>query len=78
MIRPDEKELAAITNVAKHNPEFLQWLSNWSNHELRQLPNVPSSIVQLAQGRCQVLTELHKLLQDSIDSKAQPRRGSQL
>lgn len=76
MIRPDDREFAAISQVAKHNPEFVQWVTNWYNHELRQLPNVSSSSVQLAQGRCQVLTELHKLLQDSTTSTAQPRRGS--
>jgi len=73
MIRPTPEQIAAIANVARHNPVFTDWVQNWYQHELRQLPNVGNSSVQVAQGRCQVLTELYKLLQDSPELTAQPR-----
>jgi hypothetical protein len=41
--------------------------------ELEQLPNVAQSAVGVAQGRCQVLTELCKLLQDSPELVAKSR-----
>jgi hypothetical protein len=41
--------------------------------ELEQLPNVTQPAVGVAQGRCQVLTELCKLLQDSPELVAKSR-----
>lgn len=43
--------------------------------ELEQLPNVAQPAVAVAQGRCQVLTELCKLLQDSPELAAKSRQG---
>ena len=44
--------------------------------ELERLPSVGAQSVTLAQGRCQILSELYKLVNESPDLAAQSRRGS--
>jgi hypothetical protein len=44
--------------------------------ELERLPSVGPQTVTLAQGRCQVLGELYKLMSESPDLAAEPRKGS--
>jgi hypothetical protein len=73
MIRPNEREVEAIAQIMRHNSVFTTWLANWRQRELEQLPSVPSDKVQLAQGRCQVLTELHKLVHDAPELAAKSR-----
>lgn len=73
MIRPDADTLKAIAAAAKTNPAFVQWLADWRTHELEKLPHVASGSVGIAQGRCQVLTELYKLMQDSPNMAAELR-----
>jgi hypothetical protein len=43
--------------------------------ELERLPSVGQNVT-LAQGRCQVLGELYKLVSESPDLAAKSRRGS--
>jgi hypothetical protein len=64
MIRPDPNVLKVITGLSR-NRDFVDWLENWRRTELDRLPNVQPDTVQVAQGRCQVLTELYKLIQDT-------------
>jgi hypothetical protein len=74
MIRPDPEIVARLANIATHNKEIVQWLNNWRQHELEQLPNVSSNAVGIAQGRCQVLTELCKLVNNSREFVAQSNK----
>lgn len=74
MIRPDPEIVARLANIATHNKEFVQWLNNWRQYELEQLPNVSSNAVGIAQGRCQVLTELCKLVNNSREFVAQSNK----
>lgn len=74
MIRPDHETLQAIASFAKSNPHFVKWISDWRAHELEKLPFVSSSAISVAQGRCQVLTEIHKLMQDSPHMVAELRK----
>lgn len=75
MIRPSPQELDAVAQIGRHNKIFVEWLRQWRQRELDQLPNVAADKVSLAQGRCQVLTEIHKLVQDAPELAAQSRKG---
>lgn len=74
MIRPDPELVEKLARVASHYPDVVEWLNDWRMHELEQLPNVAPNVVGVAQGRCQVLTELCKLVNNSRDLSAQSRK----
>ena len=71
MIKPDPEVVHALAPSVHQYPILKEWIDNWRMHELEQLPNVATNTA-LAQGRCQVLSELHKLLRDapSISAKS--------
>lgn len=73
MTRPDPELLRLLANMSGQYPAFVEWLGEWRQRELETLPNVAPQAVAVAQGRCQVLTELLKLLQDSPELAAKPR-----
>lgn len=76
MIKPSPDLLRAVATMATHNPVFVEWLQAWRQHELEKLPNAGTETVAILQGRCQVLTELCKLVHDAPELVAQsPRRG---
>ncbi len=66
----------ALANSVRQHPVIAEWLGEWRMSELERLPSVGSQSVALAQGRCQVLGELYKLINESPDLAAQSRRGS--
>ena len=72
MIRPSPEVIKALAQVARQYPETLEWLQGWCAHELTQLPNVTQNMA-LAQGRCQVLMELSKLITESPDLAAKSK-----
>lgn len=74
MIRPDNDVLQQLARISGTYPEVLRWLNDWRMRELEQLPNVASTVVGVAQGRCQVLTELCKLVNTARDLSAQSRK----
>jgi len=74
MIRPEPQMVEMIARMGAHYPEVAKWLNDWRMHELEQLPNVAPHIVNTAQGRCQVLTELCKLVNTSRELSAQSRK----
>lgn len=69
MIRPNPEVLKTLDQLSR-NREFRDWVSAWRSYELERLPNIPADTVQLAQGRCQVLTEIYKLLHDTKNPTA--------
>ena len=76
MIKPSSEDIRVISSVARQHPHFLEWLGEWRKRELEQLPYVTNQALTVAQGRCQVLTELVKLLNDSPNLAAQLRGSS--
>jgi hypothetical protein len=72
MIRPPDDVIAAL---ARGNHVLGKWLADWHAQELERLPYASPQNVAVMQGRCQVLTELRKLVQDSPNLAAQPRSG---
>lgn len=73
MVRPPPEILQQWGTIARQHPAVVQWVSDWYRRELEQLPYVGGS-TSLAQGRCQVLTEMNKLLQDAPDLAAESRK----
>lgn len=71
MIQPKTEQIRAIAAVTVSNPRFVEWLTIWAEHELSTLPTILGN-TQVAQGRCQVLQELVKLLKDAPNLAAQP------
>ena len=69
MIRPEPEVIKALAVLARQHPQALDWLEGWLDHELKQLPNVTQN-VSLAQGRCQILIELSKLVKESPETAA--------
>jgi hypothetical protein len=70
MTRPPPEVLVAI---ARASNMVLPWLQEWRQRELEQLPFVSAASVAVAQGRCQMLTELCRLMQDAPDVAAKLR-----
>lgn len=77
MIRPDERVIKALAVTARQYPEVLEWLRDWRQHELEQLPMAVNNPAPL-QGRCQVLGELYKLVKEAPDlaAKGKPSPSS--
>jgi hypothetical protein len=69
MIRPDERVIKALAVTARQYPEVLEFLRDWRQHELEQLPMAVNNPAPL-QGRCQVLGELYKLVKEAPDLAA--------
>jgi hypothetical protein len=72
MTRPPPDALHAL---ARSSNALLPWLREWRQKELEQLPFTSAGNVAVAQGRCQVLTELCRLVQESPDAVAKLRQG---
>jgi hypothetical protein len=72
MIRPDERVIKALAVTARQYPEVLEFLRDWRQHELEQLPMAVNNPAPL-QGRCQVLGELYKLVKEAPDLAAKGR-----
>ena len=65
----------ALANSVHQYPVIQEWLGEWRMSELERLPSTGQNVT-LAQGRCQVLGELYKLVSESPDLAAKSRRGS--
>ena len=69
MIRPDLEVVKSLATVERQHTDIVKWLEAWRKHELEQLPNVTQNVA-LAQGRCQILAELVKLIKESPEYAA--------
>ena len=69
MKRPSPEVIKALANTVRQHPEVLEWLEGWSTEELSRLPNATQNTA-LAQGRCQILLELSKLIKESPETAA--------
>lgn len=72
MIRPSPEVIKALAASVRQYPAITEWLQEWRMHELEQLPSVAQNVT-LAQGRCQVLTELSKLVSESPEIAAKSK-----
>lgn len=70
MTRPPPEVLVAL---ARGSNTVLPWLQEWRQRELEQLLFVSQASVAVAQGRCQMLTELCRLVQNAPDVAAKLR-----
>lgn len=70
MRRPNEQVLNSIAKISKQFPDVVAWVQEWRTAELDQLPMVTGS-TGVAQGRCQVLMELLRLLNEAPDKAGQ-------
>lgn len=57
--------------VARNYPRLFEYLSNYWQQELRQLPDVREHTA-VAQGRCSMLAEVLDLFQDAPDRQRTP------
>lgn len=73
MKRPDPDVVKALALTVRQFPDVQRWIEDWYRHELEQLPSVGQNVA-LAQGRCQVLKELHDLMKKSPDMAAQSQQ----
>jgi hypothetical protein len=73
MKRPDPKVVKALALTTRQFPELFEWVQGWYRQELEQLPSVGQNVA-LAQGRCQVLKELHDLMKKSPEIAAESTR----
>ena len=73
MKRPSPEVVKEIAQIVKQYPEFAKWIQEWGSDELSRLPNVAAENVTLAQGRCQVLLELVKLVVESPELAAKSK-----
>ena len=69
MKRPSPEVIKALANTVRQYQEVLEWLEGWSTEELSRLPNATQNTA-LAQGRCQILIELSKLVKESPETAA--------
>ncbi len=67
MIKPDNETIRAFAHVSQNVPRVGKYLEEWYSTELGRLP-VTANNVAIAQGRCQILGELCKLLSDSTEA----------
>ena len=72
MIRPSPEVTKALATSIRQYPVIAEWFGEWRMHELEQLPNVAQNTT-LAQGRCQVLTELLKFMKESPETAAKSK-----
>jgi len=64
MKRPSPEVVKALAQIVHQYPEVAQFIQEWGSDELSRLPNATQNVA-LAQGRCQVLLELIKLIIES-------------
>jgi len=74
MRQPDAETIKAFAHVAQNVPAVKKFISEWRNMEISRLPNTLNNTA-VAQGRCQVLDELDKLISDSPVFAAETRKG---
>lgn len=56
-MRVTQQDLLVIEQVGGHFPQFVEFLKNTYNEELRALPGAQNN-VQILQGRCLMLEEI--------------------
>ena len=74
MLRPNAQALHNLGMLSTQYPEVVAWLNEWYQHELTGLPYAKDNAAH-AQGRCQALGELLKLIKNAPEYAANPHNG---
>lgn len=69
MTRPDKETLEQLARAVKHYPKVLEWIRAWRQSELDRLPNALDRVA-VAQGRCQILNDLDRVIAEALQSLA--------
>jgi hypothetical protein len=69
--RPTPEVIEEAARVAKHNVRLVEFFREWEERELRELPSRTDNVAQ-GQGRCQVLSELVKFIEEAPKTVAKP------
>lgn len=69
MIQPDKDTIKAFAHVAQNVPRVAKFFNEQYRSELERLPATVNNLA-VAQGRCQVLGEVCKLLTDAPNAAA--------
>ena len=69
MRQPDKETVRAFAHIAQNVPRVAKYFEECYQTELERLP-VTTNNLGVAQGRCQILGEIHKLLRDAPQSAA--------
>ena len=72
MIQPSATVVRALAHISQNVPAVRDWIVECADTELNRLPQTVNNMA-VAQGRCQVLEELRKLLIDAPDLAAQSK-----
>lgn len=75
MRKPSDEDIIMLSAISRQYPKFKEWLEEWRQAELGTLPYHSPTNVGIGQGRCQVLTEVCKLVTDAPELAAKLRRG---
>lgn len=69
MIQPKADTLKGLAHIARNSPAVMEWLEENQRVETQRLPYTPNNVA-VAQGRCQVLGELLKLIHEAPENAA--------
>ena len=69
MIKPDQETVRMVAQLAQQYPHFRDFVNAWYNHELENLPSAVNHAA-ISQGRCQVLGELTRFINEAPDLAA--------
>jgi hypothetical protein len=75
MKRPDPDVVKALAAATLQYPQLFTWLNEWRLLELEALPYSGQNVT-VAQGRCQVLSEITRLAKDAPDLAAKPKQAA--
>ena len=77
MIRPTPDDLVSLASTAKQQRRFVDFLQRCRDDELESLPKQMVNVAVM-QGRCQILQELCKLLNESSAMEATMRQPTKI
>lgn len=60
-MKPSADQLNALRQMARHNPQVVEFLNEWRQAELESLPFATNNL-DVCRGRVQTLTELQRFL----------------
>lgn len=69
MYRLSSDDSEVLRHAARHNPHLLRFFEAWRLKELEELPLVAGN-VSTAQGRCQVLGEIVRHINEALKNSA--------
>ena len=59
---PTSDQLKMLQELARHYPQFGEFVAMWRTEELEQIPNAQKEALDVMRGRVQTLTTLQRFL----------------